>query len=220
MKLKAALGPKGIWATGDTLGNQADFYPAMLSNGGYVIKDGKSGYSDPKSIEALQFWSDMVKGGFTPNAAQNAETKSQDRFFDGKAAMMWNGNWVVSAALKSPHKNDFTVVPLPKAPNGERKTVIHGIANVMSAKSKNPEAAAAFLAFLGGKDAALIQAKAGAANPAYTGNADRLRQQRPAVQPEDLHRGCRAVRRAVPGLEGHRGLEQARDRRAGTRVRR
>lgn len=169
VKLKAALGPKGIWATGDTLGNQADFYPAMLSNGGFVIKDGKSGYSDPKSIEALQFWSDMVKGGFTPNAAQNAETKSQDRFFDGKAAMMWNGNWVVSAALKSPHKNDFTVVPLPKAPSGDRKTVIHGIANVMSAKSKNPEAAAAFLAFLGGKDAALIQAKAGAANPAYTG---------------------------------------------------
>jgi multiple sugar transport system substrate-binding protein len=169
VKLKAALGPKGIWATGDTLGNQSDFYPAMLSNGGYVIKDGKSGYGDPKSIEALQFWSDMVKGGFTPTAAQNAETPSQDRFFDGKAAMMWNGNWVVSAALKSPHKNDFTVVPLPKAPNGERKTVIHGIGNVMSAKSKNPQAAAAFLAFLGGKDAALIQAKAGAANPAFTG---------------------------------------------------
>jgi multiple sugar transport system substrate-binding protein len=58
---------------------------------------------------------------------------------------------------------------LPKAPNGQRKTVIHGIANVMSAKSKNPQAAAAFLAFLGSKDAALIQAKAGAANPAYTG---------------------------------------------------
>jgi multiple sugar transport system substrate-binding protein len=169
VKLKAALGPKGIWASGDNLGNQADFYPAILSNGGYVIKDGKSGYGDPKSVEALQFWSDMVKGGYTPTAAQNAETKSQDRFFDGKAAMMWNGNWVVSAALKSPYKNDFAVVPLPKAPNGGRKTVIHGIANVMSAKTKNPDAAAAFLAFLGGKDAALIQAKAGAANPAYTG---------------------------------------------------
>jgi multiple sugar transport system substrate-binding protein len=169
VKLKAALGSKGIYATGDTLGNQANYYPAMLSNGGYVIKDGKSGYADPKSVEALQFWSDMVKGGFTPSAAQDAETKNQDRFFSGKAAMMWNGNWVVSVALKSPYKNDFTVVPLPKAPNGERKTVIHGIANVMSAKSKNPEAAAAFLAFLGGQQAALIQAKAGAANPAYNG---------------------------------------------------
>jgi multiple sugar transport system substrate-binding protein len=110
----------------------------------------------------------MVKGGFTPSAAQNAETPSQDRFFDGKAAMMWNGNWVVSAALKSKYKDDFTVVPLPKAPSGDRKTVIHGLANVMSAKTKNPQASAAFLAFLGGKDAALIQAKAGAANPAFT----------------------------------------------------
>lgn len=168
-KLKAALGAKGIWATGDTLGNQADYYPAMLANGGYVVKDGKSGYGDPKSIEALQFWSDMVKAGYTPSAAQNAETESQTRFFDGKAAMMWNGNWVVSAALKSPHKDDFTVVPLPKAPSGDRKTVIHGIGNVMSAKTKSPEASAAFLGFLAGKDAALIQAKAGAANPAFTG---------------------------------------------------
>jgi multiple sugar transport system substrate-binding protein len=168
-KLKAALGSKGIFATADTLGNQADYYPAMLSNGGFVIKDGKSGYSDPKSIEALQFWSDMVKAGYTPTAAQNAESPNQDRFFAGKAAMMWNGNWVVSAALKSQYKDDFTVVPLPKAPSGDRKTVIHGIGNVMSAKSKNPAAAAAFLAFLGSKDAALIQAKAGAANPAFTG---------------------------------------------------
>jgi multiple sugar transport system substrate-binding protein len=72
-------------------------------------------------------------------------------------------------ALKSPVKNDLAIVALPKAPNGERKTPIHGLANVMSAKSKNPQAAAAFLAFLGGKDAALIQAKAGAANPAFNG---------------------------------------------------
>ena len=169
VKLKAALGSKGIWASGDNLGNQADFYPAMLSNGGFVIKDGKSGYSDPKSVEALQFWSDMVNEGYTPSAAQGADIRGRDRFFAGKAAMMWNGNWLVSAALKSPVKDDLAILPLPKAPSGERKTVIHGIGNVMSAKTKNPEAAAAFLAFLGGKEAALIQAKAGAANPAYDG---------------------------------------------------
>jgi multiple sugar transport system substrate-binding protein len=168
-KLKAALGPKGIYASGDELGNQGNYYPAIMSNGGYVIKDGKSGYGDPKSIEGLQFWSDMVKSGYTPTAAQNAETPGRERFFSGKAAMMWNGNWLVSMALKSPVKNDLAIVPLPKAPSGERKTPIHGLANVMSAKAKNPQAAAAFLAFLGSKDAALIQAKAGAANPAFNG---------------------------------------------------
>ncbi|MFC0628563.1 ABC transporter substrate-binding protein [Kribbella deserti] len=168
-KLKAALGAKGIFATGDELGNQGNWYPAILSNGGHVIKDGKSGYGDPKAVEALQFWSDMVKQGYTPSAAQSADIRGRDRFFAGKAAMMWNGNWLVSAALKSPVKDDLAIVPLPKAPSGERKTVIHGIGNVMSAKTKNPEASAAFLAFLAGKDAALIQAKAGAANPAYNG---------------------------------------------------
>lgn len=169
--LKQKLGPviDGFYATGDALYNQANFYETIVSNGGFVIKDGKSGYSDPKTIEALQFWSDMVKDGSTPSAAKNAETEGDARFFNGKAAMMWNGNWAVSAGLASAHKDDFTVVPIPKAPNGERKTVIHGLANVMSAKSKNPEAAAAFLAFLGTKDAALIQAKTGAANPAFNG---------------------------------------------------
>ncbi len=168
-KLKPALAPKRIYASSDELGNQNNFYPAMISNGGFVLEDGKSGYDDPKSAEALQFWSDMVKNGYTPTAAQGAEIRGRDRFFSGKAAMMWNGNWLVSMALKSPVKNDLAIVPLPKAPSGERKTVIHGIGNVMSAKSKNPQAAAAFLTFLAGKEAALIQAKAGAANPAYTG---------------------------------------------------
>ena len=168
-KLKAALGPKGIFASADELGNQGNYYPAILSNGGYIIKDGKSGYADPKTTEALQFWSDMVKEGYTPSAAQRADIRGRDRFFSGKAAMMWNGNWLVSAALKSPVKDDLAILPLPKAPSGDRKTVIHGIGNVMSAKSKNPQAAAAFLAFLAGKDAALIQAKAGAANPAFNG---------------------------------------------------
>ena len=168
-KLKAALGPKGIYASGDELGNQGNYYPAILSNGGYIVKDGKSGYADPKTAEALQFWSDMVKEGYTPSGAQGADIRGRDRFFSGKAAMMWNGNWLVSAALKSPVKNDLAILPLPKAPSGGRKTVIHGIGNVMSAKTKNPEASAAFLSFLAGKDAALIQAKAGAANPAYTG---------------------------------------------------
>lgn len=168
-KLKAALSPKGIYASSDELGNQGNYYPAILSNGGSILKDGKSGYADPKTAEALQFWSDMVKEGYTPSGAQGAEIRGRDRFFSGKAAMMWNGNWLVSAALKSPVKNDLAILPLPKAPSGERKTVIHGIGNVMSAKTKNPEASAAFLKFLSGKEAALIQAKAGAANPAYTG---------------------------------------------------
>ncbi|WP_328992310.1 sugar ABC transporter substrate-binding protein [Kribbella sp. NBC_01245] len=168
-KLKTALGPKGIFATGDELGNQGNWYPAILSNGGHIIKDGKSGFGDAKTVEALQFWSDMVKQGYTPSAAQGADIRGRDRFFAGKAAMMWNGNWLVSAALKSPVKDDLAILPLPKAPSGDRKTVIHGIGNVMSAKTKSPEAAAAFLSFLGGKEAALIQAKAGAANPAYNG---------------------------------------------------
>jgi multiple sugar transport system substrate-binding protein len=45
--------------------------------------------------------------------------------------------------------------------------VIHGLANVVAKDSKNKAAAQAFQNYLAGKQAALTQAKMGAANPAF-----------------------------------------------------
>jgi multiple sugar transport system substrate-binding protein len=58
---------------------------------------------------------------------------------------------------------DVTILP-----KGEKRaTVINGIENVGYAKSKHPEELKKFLLFLGGKEAATIQAATGAVIPAY-----------------------------------------------------
>jgi multiple sugar transport system substrate-binding protein len=164
------LKSKGIYGVATNLvGGQEGFYPAMLQAGGNVISaDGKTtGYDDPKSIKGLQLWADLIADGSSPTMAQMSDTPANKWFDNGKAAMTWTGTWMVSEVSAAPVKNDVSVAPLPK---GERAaTVIHGIGNVVSAKSANMQAAQAFQAFLGTKEAALEQAKMGAANPAFNG---------------------------------------------------
>ncbi|WP_313355530.1 sugar ABC transporter substrate-binding protein [Microbacterium sp.] len=161
------LGSEGIIGTGENYDNQPMLYPAIVSNGGSIIKDGKSGYDDPKTIEAIQFWRDMVADGAMLTPAQNADTTGTQRFLNGQAGMVWSGTWQVAPLLDSVVKDKIGVVELPLSPSGDRQTVIHGIGNSMSAKAASDPAAQAFLAYLGSEKAALIQAEMGTANPAY-----------------------------------------------------
>lgn len=164
------LKSKGIYGVASSLaGGQEDFYNTILQAGGSVISsDGKtSGYDDPKAIKGLQLWADLIADGSSPTMQQLSDTPANKWFDNGKSAMIWTGTWMVSEVKESPVKDDVSVAPLPK---GEQAaSVIHGIGNVVSAESKNMQAAQAFQAYLGSKEAALEQAKMGAANPAFNG---------------------------------------------------
>jgi multiple sugar transport system substrate-binding protein len=168
------LGGEGIVGSADNGANQSNVYPAVMSNGGFIIDGDTSGYDSPEAIEAVQFWADMVADGSSITPAENAETEGSIRFLNGQAGMMWGGNWYISALLESEVKDDVTVALLPLAPTGERKTVIHGVGNAMNAKTKNPAAAQAFLSYLGSEEAALLQAASGAANPAFNGTQQKF----------------------------------------------
>jgi multiple sugar transport system substrate-binding protein len=162
------LKSKGIYGVATNLvGGQEGYYDSILQAGGSVISaDGKtSGYDDPKTIKGLQLWADLIADGSSPNMQQMSDTPANKWFDNGKAAMIWTGTWMVSEVNASPVKNDVTVVALPK--DERQATVIHGIGNVVSEKSPNMQAAQAFQAFLGTKEAALAQATMGAANPAF-----------------------------------------------------
>ncbi|MGM7679013.1 ABC transporter substrate-binding protein [Microbacterium sp. A94] len=166
-QISDTLGSEGIVGAGDNYDNQPMVYPAILGNGGFIIEDGKSGYDDPKTIEALEFWTEMVADGSMLTPAQNADTAGTQRFMNGQAGMVWSGTWQVGPLLDSVVKDKIGVVELPLAPTGDRQTVIHGIGNVMSAKAAGDAASQAFLAYLGSEEAALIQAELGIANPAF-----------------------------------------------------
>ncbi|MDF2964365.1 MAG: putative transporter substrate binding protein [Paenibacillus sp.] len=165
---------KGIYGFGAQMINQEGFYNTILSNGGFVISpDMKtSGYDKPEAIEALKFWTDMISvHKASPTQAQMVETPALTMFQSGKMAMMFGGSWRQIAFSKNEYAKDkVDVALLPKGK--ERVGVIHGLANVMFAKTTHPKEAWQFLKFLGSKEAAEIQAKTGAVIPAFKGTQE------------------------------------------------
>jgi multiple sugar transport system substrate-binding protein len=138
-----------------------------------ISPDGKkSGYGSPEALEGVNFWVDQIKSGVSPTQQQMTDTSPEDLFTSGKIAMYWSGSWSAVAY----HQNDsiakdVDVAPLPAGKTGNQ-SVVHGLANVANAKSANVDAAKDFAAFASSKEAAEIQAKAGAVIPAFNGTQE------------------------------------------------
>lgn len=180
VELHNALGDQGVWGCAEVLSNTASYYHSIPTAGGHVIsEDGTaSGYDDPKTVEGIRFWRDLIDSGACPDPQYMAENSAYALFENGKAAMQWSGNWRVSALKDSPVAADVTVAPLPGG--DDRKTAIHGIGNAISAHTENLAAAQVFVSFLAGERAAEISAETGAANPAFAGSQDAWVQAHPS----------------------------------------
>ena len=152
---------------------QENFYDTVAQAGGYIISpDGKkSGYDDPKTIQGVKFWVDLVKAKESPTLQQMTDTYSADLFTSGKVAMYWAGSWNPGAFAKSSIASDIDVAPLPQGPVSNQ-SIVHGLANVASAKSAHLDDAKKFAAFASGKIAADDMAKSGAVIPAFNGSQD------------------------------------------------
>lgn len=165
---------KGIYGCATTINGdgQGTYYNTIFQAGGFVIKDDKSGFDDPKSIEGLQCWADWVKDGSVASPKVITDTKPSQMFKSGKSAMYWSGDWTASELAEEfkGHENDYDVVVLPK--KDRKATVIHGLGWVVSARSANQAAALAFVAHMGSKQAQETEARNGTAIPAFHGTQD------------------------------------------------
>lgn len=166
------LGDQGVYGFAGGVANQALVYPAIMQAGGEIIsEDGTtSGYDSSEARQAFQMLADMVEDGLSPSVATTTDTEYYELFSSERAAMAWDGNWRVATYADSPAMENIQVTHLPR--EQRQATPIHGIGNAVAANTSEPEAAAAFLAFLGGEQAAIIQAEMGTANPAFTGSQD------------------------------------------------
>ncbi|MDI2129483.1 ABC transporter substrate-binding protein [Yinghuangia seranimata] len=149
------------------LANQENFYDTIFQAGGSVISaDGtSSGYEQPATIEGLKFWADLIKDGSSPDVKAMTDTFPSQFFESGKVAMYYGGSWNSLEFSQSTAKKDIDVTVLPQG--AKRAVVIHGLANVAYAKTKHPNEAAAFIAYLGSKEAAEITAKEAGVIPAF-----------------------------------------------------
>lgn len=156
--------------------NQAGYYNMIYDNGGYIINDDKtkSGWDDPKTIEAMEVLEGWIKDGVMPPIETMSENGEDVLFQSGKVAMVLQGSWMVAAY----RDNEYTaencdVVELPKnAATGRRASVYNGLGWVASANGKNTENAWKLIEYLGSEKAQKKQAELGVTMSAYKGTSD------------------------------------------------
>ncbi|MFF2851020.1 ABC transporter substrate-binding protein [Streptomyces sp. NPDC058001] len=167
-----------VYGIAAEMDRQRCLYPSIFAAGGQVLRDGRSGYADPEAIDGLRYWTDMVDRGWSPPQSAMAEVTARNLFLSERVAMNHDLSAMASFMHGTPAIKDHGgVAVLPKG--RRRATVIHGLANVVSAKSRNKEAAWRFVDFMARKEAAEIQAAGGVTISSYAGTQDTWRASMP-----------------------------------------
>ncbi|WP_030751789.1 ABC transporter substrate-binding protein [Streptomyces sp. NRRL F-5135] len=154
---------KGVYGVAAQLTSFQEYqYNTIAQAGGYVISpDGKkSGYDQPETIKGLEFWTDLIEKKHSPDLQTMTDTSPLQLFEAGKLAMYWGGSWNAGEFSANEYTKDkVDVAPLPRGE--KRATVIHGVANVVSATTEHPREAWEFVEFLGSERAALAIGRSG-----------------------------------------------------------
>jgi multiple sugar transport system substrate-binding protein len=154
------------------LHNQEGYYNFVYQNGGTIVtNDKKSGYDDPKTMEAMKYYFSFVRDGLSP--AITADAERAEAFQNGLVAMAFFGSWNLSgfAANEYISKNcDVTV--LSKSNNGGQASIFNGLGNCIAATTKHPEESWKWIEYLSNEAGQKKQAELGIAISAYNGTAD------------------------------------------------
>lgn len=155
--------------------NQDGYYNLIYDFGAEIINEDKtkSGWDDPKTIEAMNWWYDNLVSTVMPPQRVMAENTSDVLLQSGKAAMVMQGSWMVNAFKQNEYsaKNcDVAVLPMTK--DGTRKTIYNGLGWAAAASTKNPEGAWKLLEYFGSESTQKKQAELGVTMSAYMGTSD------------------------------------------------
>jgi multiple sugar transport system substrate-binding protein len=158
----------GVFGFSAALDRQRNLYPAIFQNAGWVLRGTRSGFDDEATIGGLRFLTDAIDRDLAPNAMASADTRPREQFQAGKIAM-YNGLPNDSnATYEDPEVRARTgIAILPRG--AQRGTVIHGLANVINARTPYPDACYEFVKFMAGRTAGEIQGRSGTILPSFSG---------------------------------------------------
>ncbi len=136
----------------------------IWANGGDVIRDGKSALTDPKTVEALKTWSELVKESkISPTGLTGAEA---DKLFQTqKAAMAITGPWMTAGFTEA--GINYDVAPIPTGPGGA-VTLADTVVMMVNKSTKSPDAAVKFVQHWNSKESQLYFATQTGFPPART----------------------------------------------------
>lgn len=154
------------------LHSQEGYYNFIYQNGGTVITDDKvSGYDDPKTIEALEFYIGLVKDGLS--LVEFSDPERATHLQNGMAAMGFFGSWNLTGFTENEYMaENFDVAELPSSNDGGRASIYNGLGNAIAANTDHPDEAWKFVEYLSSEKAQIKQAELGVAISAYEGTAD------------------------------------------------
>jgi multiple sugar transport system substrate-binding protein len=136
-------------------GLTVNFLELLYSGGGTVLsEDGQEvQVNSPEGEAALEFMAAGVQEGDAPKAVTTyMEEESRRAFENGNATFMRNWPYAYALGKESKIADDFDVGTFPGFNGGEPAGVLGGINLAISAYSKNPEGAAAFIDFATGPE--------------------------------------------------------------------
>ncbi|MHC5258029.1 ABC transporter substrate-binding protein [Streptomyces sp. UC4497] len=164
---------RGIYGVGAPVRAQENYYNSIPQAGGRVISDDKrsSGYADERTREGLRLWVDLIhRYRSSPTLQQMTDTDPTQMFQSGTLAMTYEASYNAATFYADRElRAKVDVAPMPRGKH--RATVLHGLANVVYARTPNPELARDFVRFLGTERISLLQGKYGTAIPARNGTA-------------------------------------------------
>lgn len=133
-----ALTKDGVYGFGcSATNNQAGYYNLIYDMGGYVINDDKtaSGYDDPNTIKAMQYFEKMIQEGIMPSQQTMSESAEDVLLGSGTLAMATQGSWMLSAFKENEYiAQNCDCVELPKdAASGKRVSIYNGLGWAASA---------------------------------------------------------------------------------------
>lgn len=156
-ELQAKL-PSGSYVYGLELSEQTGYLPFIFGNGGYDIKDGTNvGLDNPKSIEGVELYSKVINQKWSRDP--KSERIAREDYLAGRVAILQDLSVAAYTIGKNPELMENTIVlPLPKIKENNLGA-FHSVGDSIFAKSKNKEAAIAFLKFMNSPEGLEIQAK-------------------------------------------------------------
>ena len=160
---------------------QESWYSTIYAYGGEVISEDKtkSGFDNPKTIEAMQLIENIIKDGSMPDYTVVAENNREELMMAGTVAMTFQGSWMIPDMASNDFiKENCDIAPLPKGPNGT-KSISNGLGWVASAQGEHTEEAWQLIEYLGSKEAQQKQAELGVTMAAYEGVSDAWKNSHP-----------------------------------------
>lgn len=139
-------------------------------NGGTGVIDKPYGtkfvLDQPKAIEAIQFWADLIAKYHVapdPTSGQAQSAGGWEMFKAGKVAMIPQGSWMLADARTAKFKWDVAMMPV--GPKG-RYSAFNGLAHNIFAKTKYPQQAWKLAKWMDSESSQRIVAQQGVVFPA------------------------------------------------------